>query len=237
MNGHGTFLPANQPHSVGCSNGLFPVLASTYLCMDLLIQQNGLDLRAAAEIVGRDPGAVLRLFATIAEEIPDVASRPERLEDCIVALGIEKLLCALGRPASVREEQPGLFACAQHGWVIAHLCRVVASSLGLKEEPAYLLGLLHGVGADPGEQPRSAAMGNGTKIAVTAMVIARRHHVPDALVEALEAVSRGERESLWVAMLQAAHDLADARPFQMPGEEICIGTRTSPATESILRIG
>ena len=63
---------------------LCPVLASTQLCLQLLMQDGAPELRSIMELLGRDPGAVLRTFAAAAEECSDLQDRPERLQDCIV---------------------------------------------------------------------------------------------------------------------------------------------------------
>ena len=172
-----------------------PVLPRTFLFLELLSQQPALDLRSFAEALRRDPGAVLRLFARIGVEIPRPSDRPERLEDCIAMLGVRTLLETMYAPPSAREEQARLAPFAEHGFLIAHQARLAATSLGLGKEQAFLAGLLH-------EMDRLPTV-LGRVPPVQAWLL------PPGLGQILWAVQRGEPGSVWVALIQAAHDLAE----------------------------
>lgn len=206
---HQVGWPESREHGNFCS-APFPVLASTHLCMELFSQQSAVDLRATAELLRRDPGAVLRTFAAIADEIHNPHARPERLEDCIASLGTSRLLRALGAPSCSWEEQARLAAFARHALTIARLCRLAASSLGVCQERAYLVGLLHSVGSLPIELGRTLPSTVDENEA-TALSIVRQHHLPAALRHALETVYRNDPGSLWVALIQAAHELSSTR--------------------------
>lgn len=185
-----------------------PVLASTHLCVELLTQSGALDLCAVTDLLGRDPGAVLRLYQQIAVEFPEVGSRPQKLKDCIASLQGDDLLSALSTPASARDEQTRFKAFAEHAFTIACFASAVASSLGLCEEFAYLLGLFHALGHLPAELGRLPMHAPVEAANDLASEIAKAHHLPSALREAVVAVHAGAAESLWVAVIQAAHDLA-----------------------------
>ncbi len=190
----------------------FPVLASTHLCLDLLVQGSTLDLRMVSELLGRDPGAVLRLFALIAEEFPDPHSRPERIEDCIASVQSSDLLHALCTPPSVREEQMRLIGFAHHGFTVAGYARAVATSLGLCEDRAYLVGLLHALDTLPSALGRFDLIGDTDTADTSARIasaISARHHLPPLLSQALLSIHRRDTASVWMAILDAAHDLAE----------------------------
>ena len=201
----GTVLEPSFPNLIEDSPffpALFPVLASTHLCVDLLLQTNAFALRTLTELLSRDPGAVLRLFALVAHECPKPEDRPERLEDCIAIVQSEDLLKTLCDPLSSRQEQALCAPIAQHGFTIACFARMVASSLGLEEERAFLIGLLHAIGTLP--------VSGDSRIdpAGHALALARRHQLPSFLCQALPAVHRKDPGSVWTAMVDAAHDLA-----------------------------
>ncbi len=205
-----SFLPVAS--SAEAADVLFtslPVLASTHLCLDLLMQRSTLDLRMVSELLGRDPGAVLRLFALIAEEFPYPHSRPERIEDCIASVQSSDLLHALCTPPSVREEQMRLIGFAQHGFTVAGYARAVAAALGLCEDRAYLVGLLHASDTLPSAIGRSEFRGDTETSVRIASAISVRHHLPPLLSQALLSIHRRDTASVWMAILDAAHDLAE----------------------------
>ena len=185
-----------------------PVLASTQLYLRLLLQGNVFDLAAAADVVGRDPCAVLRMFALVAEEFPDTANRPQRLEDCLAGVGRVELWHALSEPASDREEQRRAILFAGNAFTLAHYARAAAVSLGLGGDQAFLLGLLHAIGSLPAVLGRTHPVRSAEASVQVATEIAVTYHLPPSLCRALAAVHRQEPGSVWVAVLAAAHDLA-----------------------------
>ena len=186
----------------------YPVLSSSQFCLELMTQGKALDLRQAAELLGRDPGAVLRVFAAVAQEFPNPADRPERLDECIMSLDSGDLIAALHTPVFSRREQVALVPFARHAHLISRYSIVVAASLGLNQEGAQMVGLLHALEVLP------AALGRGpvppdiqTACALSA-AISKRYHLPADIARAIHAVGRRDPASIWVAMIEAAHDLA-----------------------------
>ena len=190
----------------------FPVLASTHLCLELLLERRSCELQSISALLSRDPGAVLRLFTRIAEEFPEPGTRPERLEDCVASLQTEDLRAVLYIPASLRSEQKRLIPFAQHGFTIARFARAVASSLGLFQELAFQVGLLHAIGTLPAALGRTIQDHASEDAGETTLAVARRYHLPPPLREALLAVHRRESRSVWAATMYAAHDLAAEHP-------------------------
>ena len=189
-----------------------PVLASTALCLELLQHQSALDLNSATELLSRDPGAVLRLYALVGAEYPEPTDRPERLEACIASVQQADLMRALCVPASARDEQLCLVTFAQEACVTARYARAVAASLGLCQEQGYLVGLLHAVGTLPAVLGRSPG-GPAADEALVAWAALRAHHVPLEICHAVQAVHRHDAGSLWTALVHAAQEMAmaDAR--------------------------
>ncbi len=185
-----------------------PVLAGTQLYLRLLLGGHRFDLAAVADVVGRDPCAVLRLFALVAEEFPDAANRPQRLEDCLAGVSAAELWRALSDPPSDREEQRRAIPFAGTAFTLAHYARMVAVSLGLGGDQAFLLGLLHAVGSLPVVLGRLTEPPGAEASVHMAARIAEAYHLPPSLCRALAAVHRREPGSVWVAVLEAARDLA-----------------------------
>jgi len=76
-----------------------PMMVTTRLRLELLLQHSLLDLRAVSEVILSDAGATLQILRLIGEEYPDEEGRPTRIEDCIVSLNVERwydVLCASG---------------------------------------------------------------------------------------------------------------------------------------------
>ena len=185
-----------------------PVLAGTQLHLRLLLQSDVFDLAAAADAIGRDPCAALRLFALVAGEVPDVTHRPQRMEDCIAGVSRAALWRALAHPPSEREEQRRAIPFAGQAFTLAHYARTVAVSLGLSGDQAFLLGLLHAIGSLPSVLGRMPSVPDTAASAQIASAMVAAYHVPPGLCRALVAVHRQEPGSIWVAVLAAAHDLA-----------------------------
>lgn len=191
-----------------------PVLPSTLLCLQMLLTQPCLDLRAATNLLRRDPGAVLRLYALVAEECPDCADRPERLEDCIASVGISELARALQTGSEGAAEDAAhrhhaqLMHFAQHALAIAEYAEMVAASLALCEDRAYLVGLLHALGGLPARLELGTQQDGGLDAVAVARHWTQSHSVPSGLCHAIDEVHRELPDSVWVAMVRAAHDLA-----------------------------
>ena len=184
-----------------------PVLPSTLLGLELLLQRNALDLHATRELLCEDPGALLHLFAMVSAEYPDPTSQPARLEDCIASLSAERLLRTCAQAGSARREQAAFASFARHGATIGRYAQVVAESLGLGREQALLIGTLHELGSLPFVLGWSTPFAPEREAIRRCDDLARRYHLPHDLRTALDAVHRDLSGSVWVAVLAAAHDL------------------------------
>lgn len=185
----------------------FPVLPSTLLGLELLCRRPAFDLRAATRLVRDDPGAVLRLFRALAHDVSVEADLPRRLEDGLASLSRERLLRALAEGHADRGSSR-IAAFTEHAIAVARCAEMVAGTLGLAAEPVRLVGLLHELGHAPAVLGWSAWPANA---AVCCGHLARAHGLPGTLRRALDEVHREARDSVWTAVVAAAHELLPTR--------------------------
>ena len=193
----------------------FPLLASTHFCMEVLLQGSVLDLRSVHEVVSVDPGAVLRLFAAAIEETAsseDCPERlqdcPERLQDCIIALGRAGLIRALRYTPSTWHQQALLSAFADHAVRVGRCAQIAAQAVGLCEETAYLVGLLHDIGSLPAQLAWSTPLQTASWSAGPIAYVAEAYHLPLFLRGALASLDSEAEPGLWRTLLLAAHEMA-----------------------------
>lgn len=184
-----------------------PVLPGTLLGLELLLQRSALDLRATSDLLCEDPGALLHVFAMVREELADGAEPPARLEDCIATLSAERLLRTLVQAGAVRREHAGFAHFARHGALVGRYAQAVAESLGLSRERALLVGTLHELGSLPAVLGWPALHAPEHDAVLRCGDLCRRFGLPRELCAALDAVHRGCRDSVWVAIIGAAHEL------------------------------
>ena len=185
---------------------LFPLLASTQFCMDVLLRGAVLDLSSVVEVLHVDPCALLRILAGVAEEVPNTTEWPYRLQDCIAMLGRTGLVRALTPVASSWAQQSRLSAFAEHGVAIGRAAQVAAQGLGVCPESAYLCGLLHEIGDLPAQL---GWLGRDFKCAPCEAVdlLAMQYHLPVTLRYDLLSLHASEAGALWPQIIMAAHEL------------------------------
>ena len=185
-----------------------PVLPVTLLRLELLLQEPSIDLRAVADLVLGDVGAVVQLLRVVGEEFPEPEDRPERIEDCIASVAIGTWFRAMAT-SQTRDRHQRMSALTMHSREIAEHARSVAESLpGICAERAYMVGLLHEIAALPevlgwqsdSETPIAPYVSSGDLTEIWS--------IPKFAVEAIEGWNRGDRESLWTSVLFAAHQMA-----------------------------
>ena len=198
-----------QPMPSGNQLAALPLLASTHFCMEVLLRGAVLDLRSVSEVLTFDPCALLRLYALVTEEFPAWEDRPQHLDECIIALGKTGLARMLYAVPGTWAQQARLSAFAEHGVAIARCASIAAATLGLCEETAYVVGLLHAVGTLPGELGWTAAPLSPEEVVQITSAIARLYGLPPLIALALRKVAAGVEPSVWGSLLEAAHQLAD----------------------------
>ena len=185
-----------------------PVLPATLLRLELLLQEPSIDLRAVADLVLEDVGAVVQLLRLIGEEFPDPEDRPVRIEECIASVATGTWFRAM-TTSQTRDGYQRMSALTMHSHEIAEHARAVAESLpGICAERAYMVGLLHEIAALPevlgwqsdSETPTASHASSGD--------LAEMWSIPKFVVEAIQGWNSGDRESLWTSVLFAAHQMA-----------------------------
>lgn len=197
---------AETPHLISALP-LIPVLPGTLLGLDLLVQQPAFDLRAASHLLREDPGALLHLFRLVGEEYGNAANAPVRLDECIASLASQHLLETLAAAAGTRQQQVHFARFALHAAAVGRQAQVVADSLDLPREDALLIGSLHDLGSLPRLLGWSATHPPENERVVHCAELCRHYSVPPHLYAALDTIHRQQSQSVWVAVVEAAHDL------------------------------
>lgn len=187
-----------------------PMMVTTRLRLELLLQHSLLDLRAVSEVILSDAGATLQILRLIGEEYPDEEGRPTRIEDCIVSLDVERwydVLCASGM-----SHDASLVAEWQHCRRVAECARELAKRVvGFSPEEAYLVGLLYRLGGFPyllGWNPSADTSGEHRALGV---MLADYWNLPRYLVSAIQEQQQVSVSPRWANFLEVAQQLADRR--------------------------
>ena len=125
-----------------------PVLASTLVQLDLLLDQKNIDLHAITDVLLEDIGAVLQLLRVSASE----NRRPAGIKDCVALLGCKQLpeLLAPSGVGGIGRGTNNVVSLWQRARLTAEICRTLAQrSNEVDPSDAYLAGLLHEVGRIP----------------------------------------------------------------------------------------
>jgi len=197
----------HERQSVAAAFPSVPVLPGTLLGLELLVQRPAFDLRAASYLIGEDPGALLHLFALAGEEYGSAGEGPVRLEECITSLSSQHLLRALATAGGARREQAQFADFARHGSAVGRCAQLVADSLDLSREEALLVGMLHELGTLPSLLGWTSPLPFETESVLWCRELGRRYKLPAELRSALDAVHGKLAGSVWVAVIDAAHDL------------------------------
>jgi len=187
-----------------------PVLPETLLVMDLQRDAESVDLNGFCEAVLSDVGATILILRLIGLEYGDSDDRPGRIEDCIADIGIEA--CMRSAMHGVRTETgdyDDIIEMWGHSTEIAKHCqRLADEKYGFNPSEAYLVGLLHDIGALPGVLGwgRSDLAGD---YALSALKMAVRWSFPDFLKGYFYEAYMPGKNCEWTAMIAAAHDAAN----------------------------
>lgn len=183
-----------------------PILCATRLRLDLLLNDSVIDLKAVSEVVLADAGATLQILRLIGEEFPNEEDRPQRIEDCIVSLSVDRVyqtVCASEKPHSgphVVEWQ----RCRR----LAECARELASAFeGFSPEEAYLVGLLCRLGKFPhllGWKGDSSVSSESDALGV---MLASHWNLPRFVLSAIQEQHELEGAPKWKNILNLADQL------------------------------
>jgi hypothetical protein len=187
-----------------------PVMSATVLGLEILLSEPCIDLQKASELVLSDIGATIQTLRLIGRDYDFATELPYRMGDCIASLDLGTWFCAMSaRTFAFEGQRSAATAFWKHGRLIAQYAQLVAESLDrFSAEDAYLVGLLHEVGAIPKVLGwPSGVSGASDPVALSALW----GSLPLFVLDAIRSVNDRCVSSTWAFILNAAHELAGAR--------------------------
>ena len=187
-----------------------PVMSATVLGLEILLSEPCIDLQKASELVLSDIGATIQTLRLIGRDYDFAAELPYRMGDCIASLDLGTWFCAMSaRTFAFEGLHPAATAFWKHGRLIAQYAQLVAESLDrFSSEDAYLVGLLHEVGAIPKVLGWPGGVsGASDPVALSAL----EGSLPLFVLAAIRSVNDRCSSSTWTFILNAAHKLAGAQ--------------------------
>lgn len=201
-----------------------PVLPETLLALELCRHEPSTDLDELTDIILNDLGAVIQVWRAARSECSFIDGSPQRLEDCISALGIETCLATLyRRSAGCAEERGFIQEFWEHARSIAEECRRYSEEEfpNVRSENAYLVGLLHELGCLPGVLGWNKSFEPESDSDVTGLMLTRTWSLPQCVFEYF-LERRGMRDTTnWTDLVSRAHaawNLSDELDAARPPE-------------------
>jgi len=219
-----------------------PVMSATVLGLEILLHEPCIDLRMASELVLSDVGATIQVLRLVGREYELATEHPCRMGDCIASLDSGAWFDAVSaRTFPCDREHAATTALWNHCRLVAQYAQLVAESLdGISPEEAYLVGLLHEIGAIP------KVLGwpnRGLGARESAALLTMEGSLPLFVLSAIRSMNDSCCSSVWKFVLTAAHELAGARTDYDPSAfhdfaSVGIGsswrTRVAPAADCML---
>ncbi len=186
-----------------------PVLPETLLALELMAlmaQQRSADLSQVARLVLADVGATLQILRLAGREYGNTEGRPQRIEDCLSDLGLQRCVDAMAAQTVTRGNQ-AIVEFWTHSKEIAENCRQLADAThNVNPQEAYLAGLLHGIGLLPGllgwKQPMN---GDGP---LADLMLARKWCLPRCVMEFFNEMHTPGYPTGWSEIVRRAHHRA-----------------------------
>jgi hypothetical protein len=187
-----------------------PVMSATVLGLEILLHEPCIDLRMASELVLSDVGATLQILRLVGREYELSTEHPCRMGDCLAGLDSNAWFEAVStRTFACDREHAATTALWHHCRLVAQYAQLVAESLDrIPPEEAYLVGLLHEIGAIPkvlGWPNRRVGAGQ------SGALLTIEGSLPLFVLSAIHNMNDSCSSSVWKFILTAAHELANAR--------------------------
>jgi hypothetical protein len=197
-----------------------PVMLSTVLGLEILLNEPYIDLRAASDLVLSDVGATIQVLRLIETGYEFDEKRPPRMGDCLASLDAATWFRAVSARTFISDQQhTETTALWKHCRLVAEYAELVSEWLEcVSPEEAYLVGLLHGIGAIP------AVL--GWPNSDTGGLLEMEDALPLFVFNAMRNVNDSGLDSDWRFILTAADELAGPRQFPV-GTSIDERTATS----------
>lgn len=187
-----------------------PVMSATILGLEMLLNEPSVDLRLASELVLSDVGATIQILRLIGGGVDFDEGRPRRMGDCLASLDVGTWFRAISARTFVCDpEHAETTALWKHCRLVAQYAQLVSDWLEcVSPEEAYLVGLLHGIGAIP------TVLGwpDGGLGALFAM----EGPLPLFVFNAMRSVDDSGLSSDWRFILTAAQELAGTHQDLLP---------------------
>lgn len=184
-----------------------PILATTRLQLELLLNDPVVDLKAVTEVILSDAGATLQILRTVGREFAATDGRPDRIEDCIVSLSAARCHQVVCAP---HEAEAGSYAAEwQHCRRTAEFARELARSReGYSPEEAYLVGLLYRLGTMPQLLGWSLSESSSDEDRALGVMLAFHWNLPECVMLAIKEHHEETSTNKWREILQLADELA-----------------------------
>jgi hypothetical protein len=188
-----------------------PVMSATVLGLEILLHEPCIDLRMASELVLSDVGATIQILRLIGREYESAGEHPCRMGDCLASLDAGNWFDAISaRTFTCDREHAAISSLWNHSRLVAQYAQLVAESLeGISPEEAYLVGLLHEIGAIP---KVLSWPNDGLDDRESASLLAVEGSLPLFVLSAIQSMNDSRSSSTWKIILTSAHELAGARP-------------------------
>jgi HDOD domain len=188
-----------------------PVMSATVLGLEILLHEPCIDLRMASELVLSDVGATIQILRLIGREYEFATEHPCRMGDCLASLDAGNWFDAISaRTFACDRKHTATSALWKHCRLVAQYARLVAESLeSISPEEAYLVGLLHDIGAI---SKVLSWPNNSLDDREPASLLAIEGSLPLFVLSAIRSMNDRCSFSPWKIVLTSAHELAEARP-------------------------
>jgi len=194
-----------------------PVMLGTVLGLELLLREPCLDLRMASEMVLSDLGATIQILGLVGKDDDWTGGQPRRMGDCLASLDVGVWFDAISaRTFPCDRKHLAMTAAWKHCRLVAQYAQLVAESLeNISADDAYLVGLLHEIGAIASVLGwPTGTTGRRDQTASLAM----EKTLPLFVLSAMCSVNDPSASSTWRLILSAAHELAgDRKDFHASG--------------------
>jgi HD-like signal output (HDOD) protein len=186
-----------------------PILTTTRLQLELLLNDSVVDLRAVTEVILADVGATLQILRTVGREYAATDGRPDRIEDCIVSLSAARCHQVVCAP---NESEAEAFAAEWHIYRRRAECvrELARGRDGFSPEEGYLVGLLCRLGAIPQLLGWSADSVTSHEHDALGVMLAFHWNLPDCVVAAIREQQESAEPRKWHELLQLADELTRA---------------------------
>lgn len=187
-----------------------PILTTTRLQLELLLNDPVVDLKAVTEVILADAGATLQILRVVGREFEDMDSKPARIEDCIVSLSAARCHQVICAP---HEAQAEAYTKKWHYYRRRAECmrELAKDREDFAPEEAYLVGLLCGLGAIPQLLGWSISASTSGEHDALGVMLAFHWNLPDYIVTAIKELHDQAQTTKWREILRLADELTQTQ--------------------------